>query len=470
MSNDVAKRHPLFESVEEKQELVTTLFAGTKEMREAGSMYLPLEPGENATNYENRLARSVLFPAYKQAVKSNTGKLFVKDIVVSSATTLMTEFLTAVDENDNDLTEFAKKVTENAINNGCSYILVDYPVMGENATLQDELNMGGRPYWVNIKQSQVLEASPVKRGGRNILGVFRFKEDITIRTSIFTSTVISQIKQFQFNAEGFVEYLTFRKDSNNNWILFDQGQLITATGEAFAEIPIIDINVEPIGFYAGQPVFYDLAEENKQHWQMSSDYNNIVHHSQVPMLGLFGFGDSFDENGNKNDPIIISPNTVISIPNPDAKAGWIEVSGQASVVGEKALTSSIRRMAVMSLQLLINADSKATATAVRVDAKENLSVLQSVGKSVEQALLRAINLTYKYTGDSTTTTTIELNVDDAIVLGNNTDVPSLLQMNESGLLSNKTTLDEVQRRGVISDNVNTEEEAAKAKADMPQQL
>lgn len=459
--------HPLLVDVEEKQELVSTLFAGTTAMREAAQDYLPQEPGETTANYTNRLERSVLFPAYKLAVKSNTGKLFTKEVIVTGADEQLAGILIAVDEDDNDITEFAKQSTENAINNGCSYILVDYPVMNDNSTLEDEIAAGGRPYWVNIKQTQVLEASPVKKLGKNVLGVFRYKESVAERVDEFTVNFVDQIKQFQFDDKGLVEYLVFRKDQQNEWFLFDSGQLIASNGTQFDEIPIVAINVDPIGFFLGQPVFYDLAEENKQHWQMASDYNNIVHHSQVPMLVVKGVTQSFDDNADATNQVIISPNSVIELSNPEANVSWVEVSGKASEVGQKAISASMRRMSVMSLQLLVNVDSSATATASKIDAKESLSILQSIGKIVQQALIKAIGFTHKYNGTSDASVLVEINLDDALIFGDANDVTSLLTMNEQGLLTKKTTLDEFKRRGVISENIDTQTESVAATAEMP---
>lgn len=463
--------HPLIESVEDKQELVAALYAGTIEMRDAGTKYLPQEPGETSENYANRLARSVLFPAYKQAVKANTGKLYTKEVTVSDTNELMEQFLEQVDEDENDLTEFAKQTTENAIHNGCSYILIDYPVMNDNSTLEDEIQAGGRPYWVNIKQSQVIEASPVKRNGKNVLGIFRFKEQVAFRVDAFAVQFIDQIKQFQFDENNEVEYLVFRKDETDNWILFDRGQLIAANGVAFTEIPIVAVNVEPVGFYVGQPVFYDLGEENKQHWQMLSDYNNIVHATQVPMLVVTGKGSSHDEDGNPSGAVVISPNSTLEFSSPEAKVAWLEVNGKAAAVGEGALASSLKRMAVMSLQLLANTDAKATATASKIGAIDSLSILQSIGKVVEQALDKAIDFTYKYYGIEDQNTTVEINLDDAVIIGNVNDIDSLIKMNETGLLSKETTLTEIQRRGVISDKVDVKKEAqTEAATPTPNQL
>lgn len=460
--------HPLLGSVVEKQELVTTLYGGTLAMREAGTDYLPQEPGEEDINYKNRLARSVLFPAYKQAVKANTGKLYTKEVVVHAATKEMSKFLESVDEQENDLTEFAKLATDNAINNGCSYILIDYPVMSTSATRADEQAAGGRPYWVNIKQTQVLEASPIKRAGKNVLGVFRYVEQVPFRSDPFTVKYIEQIKQFDFDDdEGFVQYTTYQKDKKNNWVVVDTGKLIF-NNKPFTEIPIVAINVEPVGFYVGQPVFYDLAEENKQHWQMASDYNNIVHNSQVPMVIATGVGSSVNpETGNASDPFIISPNTVAEYSSKDTKVFWLEVTGDAAAVGEKSLSSSLRRMSVMSLQLMVNVDTNATATASMIDAKESLSVLQSIGKAVEQALDKAINFTYKYNGIENETTTVEINTDDAVIFGDANDGTTLLSMVEIGLLTKETGLEEFKRRGILSPKLDVQKEAAAATLALP---
>ena len=409
-----ATLHPALKAIKEKESLVIALFEGTEAMRRAGTKYLPMEPKENKTNYANRLARSVLYPAYRQTVQANTGKLFLSEVEVENSTPEMDTILQQIDQDDNDITEFSKDLTESSIHLGCAYILVDFPNMEGDATLADELQVGGRPYWVHIQQSQVLEASPLVRNGKRILGVFRYKELVEERQDQFTVKFVEQIKQFQFDEVGNVIYTIYRKDNAGTWALYDNGALLGANRVPLTEIPIIDCNINPVAFYVGQPSFYDLAEENQQHWQQISDYNNIVHHSQVPILVTKGIVKSYDEDGQQNNEIVISPNTVIAIENPEASIEWLEVSGGGAEVGSAAVAASEARMASMSLQLLSNADANASATASQIDAIESLSRLSSIAKTVEQAVNLAIIFTYKYLGVDKVDTTITLSVDDAV--------------------------------------------------------
>ena len=450
--DEPSNKHPLLVSIEDKLELVDTLYGGTQAMRDAGTDYLPKEPEETIANYTNRLERTVLYPAYKEAVKTNTGKLFIHDVVVNDPSPAMNDLLMSVDEEGNDLTDFAKQVTEEAIHEGCSYILVDYPVMNQNSTLADEREMGGRPYWVLIKQSQVLEATPIMIRGKKQLGVFRFKESVAFRDGYFSVKYIDQIKQFTL-MDGVVTYAVFRKDDAGKWGLYDEGII-----QGIDEIPVAAANVNPAGFFVGSPMFYDLAEENVLNWQMRSDYNNIVHHSQVPMLQVKGVQTTYDETGSRNNPIVISPNTVLEFNDPSAGAEWIEVSGSAAKVGMEALERSEKKMGLMSLELLSKVDSKSTATAAKIDAMESFSVLQSVGKTVQQTLDKAIMFTYKYLGEQNTVTTTTINLDDAVVTGTTDDINYLIQLNQANLLSKKTTIEEVKRRGMISESVIVEEE------------
>ena len=417
-----ATLHPALQSIKGKESLVVALFEGTEAMRRAGQKYLPKEPKENNTNYANRLARSVLYPAYRQTVQANTGKLFLSEVEVENSSPEMDTLLQQVDQDDNDITEFSKDLTESAIHQGCAYILVDFPNMEANATLADEIQVGGRPYWVHIQQSQVLEASPLIRNGKRILGVFRYKELVEERDGEFGVTFVEQIKQFQFSETGAVIYKVYRKDTSTKWELYDNGVLLGANKEPLTEIPIIDCNVNPVAFYVGQPSFYDLAEENQQHWQQISDYNNIVHHSQVPILVTKGVVKSYDENGQQNNEIVISPNTVIAIENPDSDIFWLEVNGNGAGVGSAAVAASEARMAAMSLQLLSNADANASATASQIDAVESLSRLSSIAKTVEQAINLAIVFTYKYLGVDKVDTTISLSVDDAVGMSDDLNI------------------------------------------------
>lgn len=390
--------HPSVADLESKYEMVKDLWAGTDAMRDAGTTYLPREPAEAPANYTRRLNRTVLFPAYKQAIQSAVGKLFAKKVDVFDATPEMTFVLENIDEDTNNLEVFAQQATRSALHYGCSYILIDYPVVNGN-TAQ---TTGATPYWVLIEAPQLLEASPVKFQGKNRLGIFRFQEQIAYRKGEFEVGFQTQVKEFRLDVNtNTVSFKVFARH-DERWLIEDEGILVGMT-----DIPIVPVYGNKVGYYLGSPTFYDLAEENVLNWQINSDYQNIVHMSGVPMLMVKGMAQNFDDAGNEIT-VVISPNTVLNFANPEADAKWVEVAGTSSAVVLEALQGSYERMSQMSLELINTNTSNRTATEVSIIAEESNSILRTAQDEIEDALTLAIDFTYQYLTTLNPGTTVEL--------------------------------------------------------------
>lgn len=405
---------PSIVDVEDKYELVAHLWGGTEAMRDAGTQYLPKEPEEIPENYARRLDATVLFPAYRNAVVSTTGKLFADKLEINNTSLALGELLNDIDEDFNDIDTFAQQATQSAIHYGCSYILIDYPVMNENATLADEKAAGAQPYWVLLEAPQILEASPVKQGGKNRLGIFRFKEREAYRNGEFSVAYRDRVKEFRLSEDGLVYYRVFIKQ-DNQWVLRDEGQLLGLT-----DIPVVPVYSNKVGYFIGSPLLYDLAEENVLNWKMRSDYNNIVHHSQVPMLQIRGVQSTFDDNGVKQE-VTISPNTVFEFTSKDTEASWVEVSGAASEVGRTAIQDSYTIMSTLSLESLNDGIENQTATAAKLDAEESNATIRTIQQKIEQALTNAINFTYAYLGTPNPGTTVSMTSSEQMVQEDLTD-------------------------------------------------
>ena len=383
-------KHPELENLEDKYELVTALWGGTESMQDAGTKYLPKEPGEETNNYSRRLNQSVLDPAYEEAVNEATSKIISGDFDILQISPLLQPILEDIDEDSNNIEMFAQEATQSAFHYGCSYILVDYPVMNENATLADEQAAGAQPYWVLLNAPQVLEASPVKQGGKNILGVFRFAEREAFRTDEFSVAYRDRVKEFRL-FEGTVIYRVFIKQEGQ-WTLQDEGPLLGMT-----EIPVVPMYTNKVGYFMGSPYFYDLAAENALNWRITSDYQNILHITSVPMMVITGISPNFDDNGLKQE-VVISPNTVLEFTNPDTKVEWLEATGSATDSSRQAIIDSKEKMNNMSLSMLSDDPNAQTATGNMLESEESRSVLSVLSTSVAKALTKAIDLSYQYLG------------------------------------------------------------------------
>jgi len=404
-------KNPKLIELENKYDLVTALHGGTESLRHEGTKYLPKEPNETDANYRRRLEATVLYPAYSSAIVSTTGKLFAGETVITNASPILTPILEDIDEDSNNLETFAQQATLSAIHYGCSYILVDYPVMNENATLADEKAAGAQPYWVLLEAPQILEASPVKAGGKNRLGIFRFAEREAYRTGEFSIAYRDRVKEFRLQPDNTVIYRVFIKQ-DSKWVLRDEGTLLGMT-----DIPIVPVYTNKAGYFLGSPLFYDLAEENILNWKLRSDYNNVVHMVTIPMLAVTGATSGFDDLGVKKE-LTISPNTVLEFTNPNTKVAWVEVSGSASQVGRQAVEDSYAIMESLSLETLDTGLQNQTATAAMLSSNDTNAVIRVIEDQIENALNKAIDFTYMYLGVPNPGTLIDLIVSEEMI--NNT--------------------------------------------------
>jgi hypothetical protein len=379
---------PLVEELDDKLEVVADLWEGTTQVQEQSSKYLPKEPHESTANYSIRLQRSILEPYFKNAVIDNVAKMFGNEPTLT--TTIPVEIYEDIDEDRNDYVEFAKRASVNALRDGTGYILVEYPQLDVDADLS--ITTSSRPYWIHIKQDQLLEASPAYANGKKTLGIFRFKEIYSYRVDEFEIKYVEQIREYR-NNNGVVTYRIFRNNTGA-WVVFEEGVI------SLSEIPVTQINFRPVGYFLGTPVFFDLAQMNIVHYQLTSDLLNILHMSQVPMLKLKGYQSAFDDNGIKQE-ITISPNTVIEFSNPEGDASWVEIAGSGIMVAQDQIRIIEEKMEKLANDL-ITSEPTNTATEVVANSIESQAVLESFKAKVEQAINDALRFTEDYLGIANT--------------------------------------------------------------------
>ena len=429
----------VFSNLHNKWSLTDTLWAGTDAMRDAGTQYLPREPAEAVANYNARLNRSVLLPAYTKTIKTAVGKAFSRpmNIELDNSVAFLTD---NVDGSGTSLERFAKELTQDAINFGVSYILVDYPVLDPNATLADERAAGALPYWVNIKPTSVLEISASYLEGKLELTYFRFLETVEDLDELENNYAVEQVKEFTLTEEREVVYTIYRKDKDNKEYIYDSN---TITGINL--IPIVPVYGNKIGPFLGSPALYDLAQLNVTHWQMYSDYLNIIHSTGVPMLVVKGFTADTDEAGNKQE-LVISPNSAIHLSDPQGDVKWVEISGQGIKTMRDAIADLELNMSMNGLELTVqNGTGGETATGRLIDAATATSILKSICMDVESALYQAVVYSGLFLGEDATLSTVTINSQFLV----DSQYADIIELYKNGLLTQEEASAEIKARGLL---------------------
>lgn len=435
-----------------KTRIIDDLLGGTLSMRAAGQKYLFKMPLEDKGAYENRLNRSTLYPALSETLAQMCGRVFYSPINASNVNKKIVEdILPDVDTEGNALDVFASQWFYAALAYGVSFVLVDYTKTGEAKTKAEEKAIGARPYLVHIKPQNVLGIKYDLINGNRVMTQFRYKEFVTEDDGEFATKVVEQINVYEIG-----KVRKYKAQSNGkgglSFIEIENIE-VKANGVPLTFIPIVPFITKKTGHFAlGEPPLMELANLNIKHWQSQSDQDNLLNTARVPLLVRIGVTD---------DSTVKIGNSIVDLPV-GADLRYVEHTGSAIAAGQKSLNELETQMRVAGAKLLEKADMAMTESQARDEQNKEISALRLYANRFEDALDLALEYVGVWLGiESKDVGNVEIsgNID-----GNfdpNASMDSVVKLQSAGIISKQTTFEEAKRRGLISDNVNWEDEQAR---------
>jgi hypothetical protein len=449
-SDDPSKTLPAVEAMRQDWAIVDPLMGGTRAMREAGAELLPKWPKEDECDYKGRLSLSTLFPAYRETVKNNTGRVFAEPIVLGDdIPTVLVELTEDFDRQGNNLQVWAKSFFFQAMSHGLCHALAEYPNIqradGQLVTSADAIAINARPYAIMIRPQQVLGWRFSNRNGKHVLDQFRYMESVEEEDGLFGMKRIDQIRVLTPGA-----WQTYREKADDKgqktWALYEEGTT------SLEHIALTTLYTDRTGFMTAKPPLLELAYLNVKHWQSQSDQDNILHVARVPMLAVIGLAEG--------ETITVGVGSATSLPK-DADMKFVEHTGKSIEAGRTALQDLEDQMRVAGAKLL-QKDKQAvkTATQAEEEAAQELSPLQAMASGLEDALDQILQHFAELSGlpeGGHVQVQGNFDVDFAV----ETTLPLLLNMASQGRLSDETLFSEMQRRNVVSSDIKWDEEKAK---------
>jgi uncharacterized protein DUF4055 len=370
--------------------LIDALLGGTREMRDKRVAYLPAEIAEEAVEYTNRLNRSFLKPALRNAIENGKGAVFRYEIDDSNVHPRLVDLLDDVDLLGNDMTSFLAGAFGDMLSYGHCHLLAAYPNMGDKASLADARAIAARPYGVRLDPRNVISWRKSVISGRELLDEVRFREAVAAPTSDWDSdTTETHVRVFRPG-----EWEEWAPLSNrptlavNNTVPSMEHAPVYSTGAewhmiesgkiSLIEIPLTTIYANRVDFMVSRPPFLDLAWLNLAHWQSYSDYRHILHVAMVPIL--FGSGMKPSEATIK-----AGMSSAILAEDPSANLRFAEHSGKAISAGRQELLDLEGAMERLGSALL--SDDKPsgdeTATATAIDTAKEQATLGGIIRALE---------------------------------------------------------------------------------------
>lgn len=431
-------------------ELIDALVGGTAAMRAAGKKYLPQFPKEEGDAYSARLKQAVLFNAFAKTSATLAAKPLSRPMKIAGISPQLDGFLTNIDMYGTDIHSFVGQVLLSCMRPGLDGVLVDMQPGRDVRTKADEKRLGLRPYMTRYPASSILGWRSARDANGSYLTQLRLMESIVEPDGAWGEVIVPQVRVLEPG-----KWQTWRQDPTDKtkWVSFDEGT---------SELPVVPF----VFFYGihedfgiGCPPLLDLAHMNVEHWQNSSDQQNILHVARVPVLFAKGFGE--------DDELAIGASQAASTTHADADLKYVEHTGAAIGAGRQSILDLEDRMRQIGAELLLQRPSIVTATQVRSDDEGNRSVMQQIAEDTEDALERCLQLMAMWLGDKETKPEVELFKDFGSANLSEKGADILLRAAQDGHVSSETVFEHLQRMDIIDaqDTWSEEEKRLNAEAE-----
>jgi hypothetical protein len=381
-------------------------------LTEACIEYIPCELYEEPESYQIRLSRSysTFQPFYTHLRNLIIGTALRKDVIIPEFISDRWDSLFSnADLEGHPLQSFAKEIFAKALDGGCAGIFIEYPLVQENLTKQQEEELALRPYFVAIPSEDILgwtsEVSSATLGDKTVYGrkltSLRLKDEVRLMDpdDEFNELIYPAVNVYDYenvvDEFGGVEPKVRFRQFIATETLGSSDQEFKLYKNSYLSVGIIPF--EPVYggvkecFMIARPLLLDVARLNLHHWATSADLANQLHLTSVPKLVISGVQGGEAEFHN-------SPNRTLILDKPDASANWIGApmdGAETTMARIKELEAAMETLAAVAMTN--NTTNQAESGFSKLlDRAQSDSLLAVLVQSLEESLNRAIAIAAEY--------------------------------------------------------------------------
>lgn len=416
---------------------------GSDAVKDQGPLYLPMLSGQDNKDYRSYKERSLFFNAVGRTVDALSGLVNAKPAVFSGPEAVK-ELMKDITLSGITMGEFANEVLEKVIGNGRCGVLVDFPKTDtSNMTMAETKALNLRPYARIYRAVHITDWRSQWVGGKEILTLVILQE----RECSYNGRVTEwtdRRRVLEINADGYYQQTVEHTDKDGNNVT-DTVYAPKMGGRMMREIPFRFINVETSRSDCETPPLLDLVDTNIAHYRNSADYEHGLHFTGLPQPYVSGV--QLDDGKTLN---IGSPNAWV-FTDPQAKASYLEFTGQGLRGLADAIAAKERKMAVLGARML--ADEKAAAEAVEAIemrfSGEN-SVLTSIANSVSLGMTWMLQKMAQWDAIAGyESIRYTLNTDYNLKQMQPQMILALMQAWQNGLITHETAVEVMQKGEVV---------------------
>ena len=455
----VDTRHPDHEAMEDRWVKMRDVVAGQERIHDKGKRYLPELSGQSPREYRAYRDRTPFYNATKRTIDGLSGMIFRREPDVERPDA-MEAFFEDVTLDGLDHQAFAENCIEEVLEVGRGGILVDHPrTEGRTITRAQAEAEAVRPFFNLYKSESVLGWRVGQVGNITTLTQLRLKEWIEEPDGEFDTESIAQIRVLDLvQGESGPQYRVrlYREqivDGKKQWVQHGDEVFPLMRGQPIPYIPFVFFNTQDTRPDVVLPPLLDLANTNLAHYRVTADLFHGAHFTGLPTAVITGH-----QRDEESGPLRIGSQEAWVLPEEQAKAHYLEFTGQGLGSLESLLNRLEHQMAFLGARMLAPEKKAAEAAdTARIKQQGESSVLASMSMAVSGALTKACEIARDWMGLSGDVR-YELNHDFDPTGLSAQELQALVMSWQQGAIGFETLFENLKRGEIVRSDKSAEEE------------
>jgi len=454
----VDTKHEAYTAATKDWQLCRDCAEGERLIKERGQLYLPILSGQDEAEYNAYKARALFYNAMSRTLEGLVGLVFRKDPEFKIPENLK-DNLSSVDLSGMNIWTFSRNVFDEVLLVGRYGILVDLPEGPSEKAI---------PYFAGYVTERILNWKYIVVNGRRLLSMVVLEEEVADPgNDEFEEGTKTQYRVLKLDEESQIyrveiwEATATTKDGKEQTVYTKTEDILpTFRGQPLKEIPFAFVTPFGPQEAMAKPPLLDLAQVNVSHYRTSADLEHGAHFTALPTAWIAGFPtDSVFTIGSAKAWVSDDVN---------AKAGFLEFTGQGLQALESRLEKKEQLMAILGARML-EAPRKGVEAAetARIRQAGESASLASMAISVAEGIEKALARWVEWQGGNPDDVAVGVNTDYVAEPLTAQEVIALFSTYQAGGISWETFVYNLKRGEVLPPGVEAEDEMKLIEARKP---
>lgn len=464
--------HDSFNAYSAKWKRCRDAVAGQDAVHAAREAYLPRLKDQDELDYQAYVTRSDWFNATWRTIAGLRGMLFRLPPKVEVPKSCE-EHLDDIDMEGTPFNVFLQKVAENVLAVGREGLLVDYPMVENVAqlTLADAQAQNLRPKIVRYKAESILNWQKRRIGNKTVLSQVRLAEKQTIKVNEFTEKTKDVTRVLDLDDANLYRIRIYETLSDGTDIQISGDVYPLMRGKPLNYIPFYPIGVDDTSIDVDEPPLIDLVDMNFSHYRVTADYEHGCHFTGLPTPVVSGWVPP-----KPGEKLYIGSMTAWCFPDPNAKAAYLEFTGQGLDALKGNREHKEAQMAILGARMLEAVKRGVeTAEVASIHRAGEYATLAGIADAISMGVEQALECFCEWAGADTVETAegsvvFQLNKDFYPMPMDPQALAELVKAWQANAISKQTMFDKLKQGEIIPEDRTFEDEEALIEEQAPNMM